>query len=217
MNPEVDHLLLNAGKWQAEMRQLRSILLDCALEEEYKWKQACYCYKGNNIVILHSFNDYCGLGFFKGSLLSDTNKLLEKSGENTQGSRVLKFRSLAEIIDAELTVKAYLFEAIEVEKAGLQVDYSSNKELVFPDELINIFAANTTFKAAFEGLTIGRQRAYNLFFSAPKQSKTIVTRIEKYIPRIMSGYGINDCTCGQSKRMPNCDGSHKYILKHYAI
>jgi uncharacterized protein YdeI (YjbR/CyaY-like superfamily) len=151
------------------------------------------------------------LGFFKGSLLSDDNKLLEKSGENTQGSRVMKFRSVKEIINAELTIKAYLFEAIEVEKAGLQVDYSVNKELIFPEELITIFASNAPLKAAFEGLTIGRQRAYNLFFTAPKQSKTIVTRIEKYIPRILSGKGINDCTCGQSKRMPNCDGSHKYL------
>jgi uncharacterized protein YdeI (YjbR/CyaY-like superfamily) len=211
MNPEVDALMSNATKWQAEMRQLRALLLDCALEEEYKWKQATYCYKGNNIVILHSFNDYCGLGFFKGSLLSDEYNYLMKQGENTQGTRVMRFASLQEVIEKEAAVKAYIFEAIEVENAGLRVDYSANKELVFPEELHNIWATNAPFKAAFEALTIGRQRAYNLFFTAPKQSKTIVTRIEKYIPRIMSGKGINDCTCGHSKRMPNCDGSHKYI------
>lgn len=211
MNPEVDILINNATQWPAEMKFLRNILLDCALEEEYKWKQATYCYKGNNIVILHAFKDYCGLGFFKGSLLSDEYGYLERIGENTHGSRVMKFRGLQEVVKKEAVIKAYLFEAIEVEKAGLKVDYSANKDLIFSDELITFFEKDTDFKKAFEALTTGRQRAYNLYFTAPKQSQTRVTRIEKYMPRILSGKGINDCVCGHSKKMPGCDGSHKYF------
>jgi uncharacterized protein YdeI (YjbR/CyaY-like superfamily) len=211
MNSDVDALMSKATKWQAEMRQLRIILLDCGLEEEYKWKQATYCYKGNNILILHSFKDFCGLGFFKGSLLNDEYNYLVQLGENTQGTRVLKFTSLQEVIEKEAVVKAYIFEAIEVEKAGLKVDYSANKELEFPEELTIMLDQDDQFKEAFEVLTIGRQRAYNLYFRAAKQSKTRVTRIEKYIPRILNGKGINDCICGHSKRMPNCDGYHKYF------
>jgi uncharacterized protein YdeI (YjbR/CyaY-like superfamily) len=193
------------------MEQLRLLLLDCGLTEEFKWRTPCYSFQGNNVVLIGSFKEYCALSFFKGTLLQDSNEILSKPGENSQAVRFFKFTNLEEIIEQKSIIKAYIYEAIEIEKAGLKVNFKSNTELELVAELQNTLAKNPALKTAFQALTPGRQRAYNLYFSAPKQSKTRETRIEKYTPRILNGKGINDCTCGLSKKMPNCDGSHKYI------
>ena len=210
MHPEVDQYLSKVKKWQDELEKLRTILLDCQLNEELKWRVPCYTFQNGNIVLINSFKDFCALGFFKGALLNDSNNVLIKQGENTQSARIIRFTSVKEIIEMEAIIKAYIYEAIEVEKAGLKVE-PNNKELEFPEELLIKFNENPEFKTAFEALTPGRQRAYNLFFSDSKQSKTREARIEKYTQRILNGKGINDCVCGLSKKMPGCDGSHKFI------
>lgn len=211
MNSKVDDFINNAKKWQAEIEQLRLLLLDCGLTEEFKWRTPCYCFQGHNVVLIGCFKEYCALSFFKGTLLQDTHGILSKPGENSQAMRFFKFTNLAEIIEQKSIIKTYIYEAIEIEKAGLKVNYKSNTELELVAELQNTLAKNPDLKTAFQALTPGRQRAYNLYFSSAKQSKTRETRIENYIPRILDGKGINDCICGMSKKMPSCDGSHKYI------
>jgi uncharacterized protein YdeI (YjbR/CyaY-like superfamily) len=211
MNPKVDDFISNAKKWQPEIEQLRLLLLNCGLTEEFKWHTPCYSFQGNNVAIIGSFKEYCALSFFKGTLLQDTQGILCKPGENSQAVRFFKFTNLDEIIEQQAIIKAYIYEAIEIEKAGLKVNFKNNTELELVDELQNALDKNPDLKVAFHALTPGRQRAYILYFSAPKQSKTRETRIEKYTPRILDGKGFNDCTCGLSKKMPNCDGSHKYI------
>jgi len=213
MNPKVDDFISNAKKWQPEMEQLRQLLLDCGLTEEFKWRMPCYSFKENNVVLIASFKAFCALSFLKGSLLQDTNGMLVQPGENSQAVRFFKFTNVSEIEELKPILKNYIYEAIEVEKAGLKVAFKSNKELELVDELKAILNENLALKTAFESLTPGRQRAYNLFFEAAKQSKTRETRIEKYIPRILDGKGINDCVCGLSKKMPSCDGSHKSICE----
>jgi uncharacterized protein YdeI (YjbR/CyaY-like superfamily) len=178
--------------WQKEMILLRGILLDCGLIEELKWGVPCYTYKGNNILILAAFKDYCSISFFKGALLFDSHSILKKPGENSQAARLIQFTDIQTIRDMELTIKSYVFEAIEVEKAGLKVDFKEKTELQFPEELIQLLDQNPTLKIAFEALTPGRQRGYNLYFTAPKQSKTRWTRIEKCIPQILKGKGLHD-------------------------
>ncbi|SHN09738.1 DUF1801 domain-containing protein [Flavobacterium xinjiangense] len=210
MNPKVDDFINNATKWQPEIKQLRQLLLDCGLTEEFKWRMPCYCFQGNNVVLIGNFKEYCTLSFFKGILLQDSNSLLSKPGENSQSMRFFKFTNLEEIIEQQSIIKAYIYEAIEIEKAGLKVIFKSNTELELVEELQIALDKNPQLKTAFEALTPGRQRAYNLHFSEAKQSKTRETRIEKYTQRILNGKGINDCICGLSKKMPNCDGSHKY-------
>ncbi len=209
MNPKVDAFLSKADKWQEEMEELRTILLDCGLEEELKWRVPCYSFQKSNIAIIGGFKTHCVLSFFKGALLNDAEGILEKPGENTQAARVIRFTSIKEITAKESTLKAYIFEAIEVEKAGLSVDFKEKEALVFLEELLDKFEELPTFKTAFEALSPGRKRGYNLFFSAGKQSQTRTSRIEKYIERILDGKGINDCVCGLSSKMPSCDGSHK--------
>lgn len=211
MNPKVDDFISNAKKWQPEMEQLRLLLLDCGLTEEFKWRTPCYSFRGNNVVLIGSFKEYCALSFFKGTLLQDSNGILSKPGENSQAMRFFKFTNLPEITDQKSIIKAYIYEAVEIEKAGLKVIFKSNTELELVAELQNTLAQNPDLKTAFQALTPGRQRAYNLYFSAPKQAKTRETRIEKYTQRILNGKGINDCVCGLSKKLPNCDGSHNYI------
>ena len=210
-NPEVDVFFENIKQWKAELEQLRIILSDCGLTEDLKWKQPCYSFKGKNICIIGGFKDFCVLSFFKGVLLQDKAGILVKQGENTQSARIVKIRELEQIATLKATLKAYIFEAIEVEKAGIEVPFKSNDELVLVEELQTKLDADVTFKAAFTALTPGRQRAYNMYFSGAKQAKSRLDRIEKYTPKILSGKGINDCTCGHSKRMPTCDGSHKYL------
>ncbi len=210
INPEVDAFFDNAKEWQKEMQYLRMIALDCGLTEALKWRQPCYTFEGCNIVIVSSFKDACVMSFLKGALLSDPNGILVKPGENSQSAKFARFSNLQEIIALEPVLKIYIKEAIEAEKAGLKIDFKKFTEEDFVEELQQKLQENAEFRTAFEALTLGRQRAYNIHFAEAKQSKTRVSRIEKYIPRILSGKGINDCTCGLSKKMPNCDGSHKY-------
>ena len=211
MNPLVDEFISKLKKWQPEFVALRKILLDCGLEEDFKWKQPCYTFQQSNIVILGNYKEFCVLGFLKGALLQDAQGILDKPGENSQSARVIRFKNLAEILNLETLLKAYIQEAIIVEQSGLKVVFKEIAEYSIPEELQVKLNENPSFKTAFESLTPGRQRAYYLYFSAPKQSKTRESRIEKYTQQIMNGKGINDCTCGLSKKMPYCDGSHKYI------
>jgi uncharacterized protein YdeI (YjbR/CyaY-like superfamily) len=211
MNPKVDDFLRNAKNWQNEMTALRAIVLECGLTEELKWRQPCYSFNGKNVLIISAFKDNCVLSFLKGELLSDSEGILVSPGENSQSVKFAKFTSVKSILDLEPELKTYIFEALEVEKAGLKPSSAKSTNLVFPDELIQKMSKDSTFKAAFENLTPGRQRGYNLFFTAAKQSKTREDRIAKYEERILKGQGINDCVCGLSKRKPNCDGSHKSL------
>ncbi len=213
MNPNVDAYLTKAKNWNEEAALLRKLLIDCGLTEEFKWRAPCYMFEESNIVILHLFKDYCALGFFKGVLLQDEHQILSKPGENSQSVRMAKFTSIKDIKKLKPILKAYIYEAIEVEKAGLKIELKQSKNLLLAEELQKKLDHHPAFKKAFEALTPGRQRAYNLYFSAPKQSATRTTRVEKYVSQILCGKGINDCTCGFSKKMPQCDGSHKHIRK----
>jgi len=213
MNQSVDEFLEKIDKWKAELSALRNIMLDCQLIETLKWGQPCYMFNKTNVVILANFKESCAVSFLKGALLSDTENLLVRPGENSQSGRFLRFKSLEEIILAEPIIKTYVFEAIEIEKAGLKVaPRDPESEPIIP-ELIKRFNENPTLKTAFEALTPGRQRAYNLYFTAAKQATTRLNRIDSYTDRILNKKGINDCVCGLSKRMPGCDGSHKQLAK----
>ena len=179
-------------KWPQELRKLRSIALECGLTEESKWGVPCYTFQGTNISIVSAMKDYCSISFFKGVLLQDAHGILEKPGPNSQSDRLLKFTSLQEILDIEDTIKAYIFEAIEVEKAGLKVEFKAKDELEYPEELLTKFSEQPELKKAFEALTSGRKRGYVLHFTQPKQSQTRTNRIEKLIPKIMEGKGFFD-------------------------
>lgn len=174
------------------MKLLREICLDCGLTEEFKWMHPCYTFQGKNVVLIHGFKEYCALLFHKGVLLKDTNNILIQQTENVQSARQIRFTSLQEIIDLKPTIKAYIFEAIEAEKAGLEMTLKKTSEFNMPDELKEALDNNPDLKAAFHSLTPGRQRGYLLHFSQAKQSKTRVSRIEKYIPHILQGKGLND-------------------------
>ncbi|SHF70255.1 Uncharacterized conserved protein YdeI, YjbR/CyaY-like superfamily, DUF1801 family [Arenibacter palladensis] len=193
MNPKVvDRFLDRAKKWKPEMTLLREICLDCGLTEEFKWMHPCYTFQGKNVVLIHGFKEYCALLFHKGVLLKDTHNILIQQTENVQAARQLRFTSLQEIIDLKPTIKAYIFEAIEVEKAGLEVTLKKTSEFNMPDELKEALDNNPDLKAAFHSLTPGRQRGYLLYFSQAKQSATRANRVEKYIPKILQGKGLND-------------------------
>ena len=210
MNLQVDEYLERLQKWSEELEALRSIVLECMLTENIKWGVPCYTYQDTNMLILGSFKEYCCISFFKGVLMSDPHGILTSPGENSQSVRMVKFTNLQEIIKLKPVLKEYIFEAIEVENMGLKVETKKLSDLVFAEELIQVLSQDAVFKTAFEALTPGRQRAYNLFFTAAKQPSTRISRIEKYRQQILNGKGINDCTCGLSKRMPTCDGSHKF-------
>lgn len=212
MNPKVDAYLTNCKSWKSEMKLLREIVLSSELIEEFKWGKPCYMFEQNNVLSIAPMKESCALAFFKGALLKDDKKILLKPGENTRAGRWIKFTSLNEIKKLEKILKEYIVEAIEIEKAGLRVIVEDNAVPELPVELQTILKENKKFSNAFYTLTPGRQRGYVMFFSAPKQSSTRITRIEKYRQRILDGKGINDCTCGLSKKMPACDGSHKYKL-----
>jgi len=192
MNPKVDVFLSKAKKWQEEFEKLRMIILDCQLTEELKWGVPCYTFQKKNIVLIHGFKEYCALLFIKGALLNDANGILIKQTENTQAARQIRFTNVREIVEMEPILKAYIYEAIEVEKAGLKVNFTKNTELIFPEEFQNKLDENPALKTAFDALTPGRQRAYNLYFSAPKQSKTRESRVEKCMQQILNGKGLND-------------------------
>ena len=190
MNPKVDEYLSKPQKWQEEFGELRKIVLDCELTEEFKWMHPCYTFEDKNIVLIHGFKEYCALLFHKGALLKDTNGILIQQTENVQAARQIRFTNVQEIVAMEATLKDYIKEAIEVEKAGLEVEFKKNIEI--PEELQNKFDELPNLKTAFEALTPGRQRAYILYFSKAKQSKTRESRIEKYKQHILDGKGLND-------------------------
>ena len=193
MNPKVvDRFLERAEKWKEEMKLLRKTCLDCGLTEDFKWMHPCYTLKGKNVVLIHEFKEYCALLFHKGALLKDTENILVRQTENVQAARQIRFTNIDEIIALESTIKAYIFEAIEVEKAGLEVKMKKVSEFNMPEELQLKFKEDPSLKTAFEALTPGRQRGYLLYFSQAKQSKTRESRIEKYIPKIFDGKGVND-------------------------
>lgn len=211
MNPKVDTYLSKASKWQEEMELLRKIVLDCHLTEELKWGVPCYLNQKSNIVLIHAFKEYCALLFMKGALLQDTSGILVQQTENVQGGRQIHFTSSKQIIELEAILKAYIYEAIEVDKMGLKVELKKTEDFAVPEEFQRKLTENTELKTAFEALTPGRQKGYLLHFSGAKQVKTRESRIEECIPKILKGKGLNDCTCGLSKRMPNCDGSHRNL------
>ena len=189
MNPKVDGYLRRAKKWQEEMKKLRRISLDCGLTEELKWGKPCYTFQKSNIVIIQGFKEFCALLFCKGALLNDPNGILRKFG--WQAARRIPFSNVREIVEIEPTLKAYIREAIEAEKTGLKVTLEKNLEPI-PEELQNKLDEIPALKAAFDALTPGRQRGYILYFSAAQQSKTRESRVEKCMPQILNGKGLND-------------------------
>ena len=192
MNPQVDEYLKKAKKWQEESKKLRKIVLDCGLTEESKWGKPCYTFQGSNVVIIQGFKEYCALLFCKGALLKDANHILIQQTENVQAARQLRFTNAQEIAEMEPLLKDYIHEAVEVEKAGLEVSYKKISEFAVPAELQTKLDATPALKKAFAALTPGRQRGYLLYFAAPKQSKTREARIKKYTPQILKGQGLND-------------------------
>jgi uncharacterized protein YdeI (YjbR/CyaY-like superfamily) len=192
MNPKVDVFLSKAKKWQEEFKKLRMIILDCGLTEELKWGVPCYTFEKSNIVLIHGFKEYCAILFVKGALLNDPRGILITQTENVQAARQIRFTNVREIVEMEPILKAYVQEAIEVEKAGLNVDFKKTTEYKIPEEFQKKLDEIPALKTAFEALTPGRQRAYLLYFSQPKQSKTRESRIEKCMPQILDGKGLND-------------------------
>jgi uncharacterized protein YdeI (YjbR/CyaY-like superfamily) len=192
MSPKVDKFLKKATKWRDEFEKSRKLCLDCGLTEELKWGKPCYTYQGSNIVLIHGFKQYCALLFFKGALLKDPKGVLVQQTENVQAARQIRFTNVREIIQMEPVLKAYIKEAIEVEKAGLEVGYKKTSEFVIPEEFRNRLDESPALKTAFDALTPGRQRGYVLYFSAAKQSKTRESRVEKCVQQILKGKGLND-------------------------
>lgn len=192
MNPKVDFFFDKAEKWQEEYEKLRMIVLECGLTEELKWGCPCYTFQKSNVVLLHGFKDYCALLFHKGALLSDSHGILIQQTENVQAARQIRFTGIREIVELEPILKACIYEAIEVEKAGLKVELKKPAEFKISEEFQTKLDKIPTLKAAFEALTPGRQRAYLLHFSAPKQSKTRESRVENCIPKILNGKGLDD-------------------------
>jgi uncharacterized protein YdeI (YjbR/CyaY-like superfamily) len=208
-DPNVDQFIQSADKWRSEMAYLRSILLDCLMTETYKWESPVYMFGGKNLIGIAPLKEHCALNLFKGALLQDEQGLLIKPGEFTKLGRWMKFSSVEEIQAKEDTIKAYIYETIEVEKLGLKLEKPA--EIPYPEELVTIFAAKPALKTAFEKLTNGRQRAYLRFFTDGKQSETRTSRIEKNEKYILRGFGPTDCICGLTKKKPGCDGSHRAI------
>lgn len=191
-NPKVDFFFNKAVQWREEYALLRTMMLDCDLNEEVKWGCPCYTSDDKNIVLIHGFKEYCALLFFKGALLKDLGGILVQQTENTQATRQIRFTSTDEIEELAHVVKAYIAEAIEVEKVGLKVSYKKTTEFNMPEEFLDKLDEMPELKTAFEALTPGRQRGYLLYFSAPKQAKTRTARVEKYIEKILAGKGLDD-------------------------
>jgi uncharacterized protein YdeI (YjbR/CyaY-like superfamily) len=192
MNPKVDGYLRKNVKWREELRELRRIVLQCPLIEEVKWRVPCYTFRERNVLILGSFKESCVLSFVKGALLRDAKGILVKPGENTQSARVIRFTSVREIVKMETILKAYIGEAIEVERGGLKVKFNGPAEFTIPAELQNRLDELPALNTAFRALTPGRQRAYLLYFSSAKQSKTRASRVEKCMRQILKGKGLDD-------------------------
>jgi uncharacterized protein YdeI (YjbR/CyaY-like superfamily) len=191
-NPKVDHVLQGATKWREEFEALRTIILDCQLTEELKWYQPCYTLQGKNIVLMHGFKEYCALLFFKGVLLRDPKRILIQQTENVQAARQIRFTNVRQIVKMKPILKAYIHEAIEVEKAGLKVKLKKTSEYKAPEEFQRKLKEVPGLKTAFAALTPGRQRGYLFYFSQPKQSKTREARVEKCMPQIFNGKGLDD-------------------------
>jgi len=191
-NPKVDFFFNKAKQWQQEFEKLRTIILDCGLTEELKWGVPCYTFQNKNIVLIHGFKEYCAILFVKGVLLKDAEGVLIQQTANVQSARQIRFTNVREIVGMKTVLKAYIHEAVEAETAGLKVNYKKAAEFTMPEEFISKLEEVPGLQDAFEALTPGRQRAYILYFSAPKQSKTRVARVEKSMPQILSGKGLND-------------------------
>jgi uncharacterized protein YdeI (YjbR/CyaY-like superfamily) len=192
MNPGVDVFLKEEEKWRKEFEALRRIILDCGLTEELKWGKPCYALGGSNIVLIHGFKEYCAILFVKGALLKDAKGILIQQTENVQAARQVRFTHVGEIVKMERILKVYIKEAIEVEKAGLEVTYKKTSEFDMPEEFQKRLREMPALKTAFEALTPGRQRGYLLYFSGAKQSQTRESRIEKCVDQILDGKGLND-------------------------
>lgn len=192
MNPKVDFYFEKNERWKKEIEKLRDIALDCGLTEELKWGCPCYALNNSNIVLIHVFKEYCAYLFFKGALLNDANGILIQQTENVQSPRQARFTNVKEIAKLEKVLKAYIYEAIEVERAGLKVKLKKTSDFKIPEEFQKKLDKNKTLKTAFEKLTPGRQRSYLFYFSQAKQSKTREDRVEKYIPKILDGKGLED-------------------------
>jgi uncharacterized protein YdeI (YjbR/CyaY-like superfamily) len=192
MNAKVDAYLHRVKNWPEEQEKLRTIVLDCGLTEELKWGKPCYAFEGKNIVIIQGFKEYCALLFFRGALLKDPDGVLVKTGENTVVGRQMRFTAVKEVVRLKSTIKAYVYQAIEVEKAGLKVDVQKSSKLVLPEEFQQKMTAVPALKKAFEALTPGRQRMYNIYITQAKQAKTRAARVEKCMPQILAGKGLND-------------------------
>ncbi len=192
MNPEVDWFFNKDTKWQESYAELRTLVLDCGLTEELKWGCPCYTFQENNVVLIHGFKDYCALLFMQGAMLKDEQGILIQQTENVQAARQIRFKNLQEILDKESIIKTYIKEAIEIEKSGLKLKLKKTSEFKMPDEFKQLLDEMPDLKTAFEALTPGRQRGYLLYFSAPKQAKTREARIEKYVPQILAGKGLED-------------------------
>ncbi|WP_374016163.1 YdeI family protein [Paenibacillus thiaminolyticus] len=192
INPKVDEYLSKATKWKEEYEKLREIVLECELTEEFKWMHPCYTLEKKNIVLIHGFKEYCALLFHKGALLQDAHGILIQQTENVQAARQIRFTHLQEIVEMETILKAYIHEAIEVEEAGLEVNFKKHAEFIIPEEFQNKLDEIPALKTAFEALTPGRQRAYIHYFSEPKQSKTRESRVEKCMQQILNGKGLRD-------------------------
>jgi uncharacterized protein YdeI (YjbR/CyaY-like superfamily) len=191
-NPKVDWYFNKEEKWQEEIKKLRTIVLDCPLTEELKWGVPCYTLQKSNILLIHVFKEYCAILFVKGALLKDAHGILIQQTENVQAARQVRFTNLQDIVEMEAILKDYIFEAIEVEKSGLKVNYKKATEFSIPDEFQKKLDEDPALETAFYALTPGRQRAYLLHFSAPKQSKTREARVEKCMQQILNGKGLDD-------------------------
>lgn len=192
MNPKVDFFFNKASKWQEEYAKLRDICLDCGLTEELKWGCPCYAFEDKNVVLIHGFKEYCALLFFKGALLNDPEAILIQQTENVQSARQIRFTNAKEIAKLQRILKSYIYEAIEVEKAGLKVKLKKTADFEVPEEFQTKLKKMPALKKAFAELTPGRQRAYIFYFSQAKQSKTREARVEKYVKQILSGKGLED-------------------------
>lgn len=212
MNQDVTNYINRSKQWKEELQAIREILLETELVEEFKWASPCYTNNNKNIIILAPFKEYFALGFFNGAQLTDPKGLLVKPGEHTRVGRQLRLENVADIVKKKSTIKKFIKESISAEA------FTPSKPEAAPaivvEELNVIFKKNAALKKAFESLTPGRQRGYLIFFSGAKQSETRIARIEKYTHKILCGKGLTDCTCGLSKRMPACDGSHKLLNKN---
>ena len=214
MNPTVTQYIASAKHWKEELQAIREILLETELIEDFKWRTPCYTHNNKNIVIIAPFKTYFALGFFNATAINDSANLLIRAGANTQTGRQLRFKDSTEILDQKGIIKKYIKEAISIQDTNILETTKPAAPLVEVEELNTVFKTDVAFKKAFQALTPGRQRGYLIYFSGAKQAETRVTRIEKYRDRILAGIGITDCTCGLSKRMPSCDGSHKLLNKN---